>query len=95
MSGGRSKVDIVITGTGTHHDLKILCSVKHLCVHFVRTYDESVDVSDSGKQVSLCSIFLQQDQFCAGILYDLTHTIHRNSGKRFFGSYKNFHVYAT
>ena len=58
MSGGCSEVDVVVTGTGTHHNLQLLCSVQHFGIHLVRADDECVSVFHCIQQLSFLGIFL-------------------------------------
>lgn len=94
MGCSSSKIDIVITGAGTHNDFKIAGSIKHFGINFVRTNDESIDIGHGSQKVCLIGIFLKKHEFGTGSLDDFTHTVNRNGGKRLFSSYEYFHINA-
>ncbi len=60
MGSGSNKVDIVITGTGTHNYFKITGCIKHFGINLVGTNDESIDIGHGSQKVSLIGIFLQK-----------------------------------
>ena len=69
MSGSGCEVDVVVTCTGTNHNLQLLGSVKYFGVNLVRTDNQSVGILHSVQQLSLLRIFLQQGELMAACFY--------------------------
>ncbi len=94
MGGSGCQVDVVITGTGTHHNLQLLRRIKHLTVHLVRTDNHGVGILHGIQQLCLLRIFLQQHDFVACSLQFGLDTIDSGCCKWFFCCYQYFHKWA-
>ena len=86
MSGSCIQVHIVVTSTGTHHNLQLLGSIQHLIVHFVAADNQGIGILHGIQKLSLLGIFLQQGQFIACCLYLLADTFHSYGCERLFCS---------
>ena len=75
MGSGSSQVDVVETGTGTHHDLQLLGSVEDLGIGLVRTNDHGIDILHGVEQLSFLSVFLEQHQLVACTFNFLTYAL--------------------
>ena len=93
VSGSGGEVDIIISGSGTHYNLKITGCVKHIGIHLIRTDYKRVNISDSLKEIVFGRIFLKQDEFGTSLLDDFAHTVNSHCCKRFFSCYEDFHDY--
>ena len=87
MGGGGGKVHIVVTGTGTYHNLELLGGIEYLGINHIATDDDGVDIGHGGKEIGLVAIFLQQYQLIAGCFNHFTDAIDRYLGKWLIGCY--------
>ena len=83
MSGGGSKVDIVVTGTGTNHNLQLLGGIEHLSIDLIRADDQCIGIFHSIKELCLLSIFLQKHQFITCCFNFCLNPIHSCCCERF------------
>ena len=91
MGGGSLEVDVVITGTGAHHNLQLFGGVEYLGVYLVGTDDECVGILDGIEQLCFLRILLQQGQFVSCSLNLGLYTLHRCCGEGLFCCNKYFH----
>ena len=87
------KVDVVVTCTGTHHNLQLLSSVKHLGIHLIRADNHGIDILHSIEQLALLCVFLEHDYFVACCIKNFLNTFHGHAAKGFLCCYKYFHNY--
>ena len=85
------EVHIVISGTGTHHNLKLLCGVEHFGVDYVAAYDYGVGIGSGIEQILLAAVLFKKLEFITGLFYHFAYTVNSNGCKRFFGGYQYFH----
>ena len=77
------QVHIVITGTGTHHNLQFLGGIQHFSINDVTADNDSVGIFHSLQQLGFFAIFLQQHEFVTCCFYFSTDTVYCHFGKRF------------
>ena len=77
------QVHIVITGTGTHHNLQFLGGIQHFSINDVTADNDSVGIFHSLQQLGFFTIFLQQHEFVTCCFYFFTDTVYCHFGKRF------------
>ena len=53
------EVDVVVTCTGTHHNLQLLGSVEHLSIHLVRADNHGIDIFHCIEQLAFLCVFLE------------------------------------
>ena len=83
VSRSSLQIDIIISGSGTNHDLQRLGRVQHSGIHNIRTDDQRVGIGNSLQELCLVSIFLEQCQFISGALYHFTNAVNGYFRKRF------------
>ena len=88
---GSLQVQVVESGTRTHHNLQVLGSVQHLGIHLVAAHNQRVSIAHSLKQLALLCIFLKQRQFITRRFNHLSDALHRSGGKGLFRSNQYFH----
>ena len=91
MSSSGLKVDVVETGTGTHHDFQVLGSVEHLGVNLVGTDNQGIGIGHGCEQLRLVGIFLQQSQGVACTFHFLADALDSSCCEGFLCSDKYFH----
>ena len=78
MSRSCCEVDVVVTCTGTHHNLQLLGSVEHLCIHFIRANNHRINILHSIEQLALLCVFLEHDYLVACCVKNFLNTIYSN-----------------
>ena len=76
MSSSSSKVDVIITRTGTNDNLQVLCCIEHLSISLVRADNHRVHILHCIEKLSLLCIFFEQHQFVACSLYFFLNAFH-------------------
>ena len=72
------KVDVVVTCTGTHHNLQLLGSVEHLSIHLIRADNHGIYILHSIKQLALLCVFLEHDYLVACSIKHFFNAIYSN-----------------
>ena len=83
--GGR-EIHVVVTRTGTNHDLQVLSGIQYLSVHLIATDNHGIGILNRIQQLRLLCIFLQKSQFHASAFHYPPDTFHSDSGERFLCS---------
>ena len=87
MSRCSSQIHIVISGTGTYHNLQVRSSCQNSLVHLVTTDNQRIGRLHSLQQLCLIGIFFQQGELHTSTFHHLTNTLYGYGRKGFLCCY--------
>ena len=90
--GSRREVHVVVTGTGTHHDLEVPRRFDDFGRHLVAADNQRIHVGHGREQFRFVGIFFEQGQFVSGAFDDLTDAVYGLLGKGLFRRNQYFHT---
>ena len=87
MGSGGGQVDVVIAGSGAHHNLQLLGGVEHFGIHLVRADNQRIGILYGIQQLLLLGVFLQQGQLISCSLYLFLDAFHGSCCERLLCCY--------
>ena len=91
MCGAGVEVEVVIAGSGAHHDFEARGCLYDCGVHFVAAHNHGVGIGRGFKKLRAAGVFFKQHGLHAGSLKNLTDAFHGHRGERLFGCDEYFH----